>query len=136
MTMLNRLDHVGVVVANLDQAMRFCSEVLGLEKTREFTWPERHLRAAFYSLGNAQIELIEIADPEQRRQRLGEGNVARIEHIAVGTDDINAAIERLRAAGVDFQGPAAHFGANLLAFTQADTSGGIVYQLIQPAPQG
>ena len=128
------LDHVGIVVADLAQARSFVEEVLGLECTDAEAFPDRGLEVAFFALGNAKLELIEVTDPEARRKRLGD-NVARIEHIAIKVDDVESTVERLRGFGVKTTTEAAVFGVGALSYwTQAETSGGVGYQFLERPP--
>ncbi|MFI6054533.1 VOC family protein [Streptomyces violascens] len=131
--MLKHIDHIGVVVDDLFRAKKFL-ESLGMTLELEREVPERHVKAAFYGCGNgARIELIQPTTGEARERRLGAGNKARIEHIAVEIDeDIETAMSAIRGLGVDFvaQQPVAIDG-NLNAFTQPNTSEGIQFQLVQ-----
>src|SRR4051794_4373170 len=100
---LKRLDHIGVIVANLDAARVLLERDFGLVSVREVERPE--LRAAFFRCGNADIELIEILDADMRKQRLGDAPDARVEHIAIevaGIDDVLAVLGRL---GITTTGP-------------------------------
>jgi methylmalonyl-CoA/ethylmalonyl-CoA epimerase len=128
--MLKRIDHVGVIVDDLAQARAFV-ESLGMELDRELDRPD--LRAAFYRVGDgSMIELIEVTTDEGRRTRLGEGNTARIEHIAVEVDDLGAALPALRGLGIDFNAPEpVAIGRNLNVWTLAETCDGVQYQFFQ-----
>ncbi|OLZ62609.1 hypothetical protein AV521_41560 [Streptomyces sp. IMTB 2501] len=131
--MLKRIDHVGVVVDDLFRAKKFL-ESLGLTFEFERELPERQVRAAFYRCGDGRIELIEPTTPEARARRLGEGNRARIEHIAVEVNEtITGAMEAVRGLGVDFTTPQpVAIDGNLNIFTRPDTCEGIQFQLVQP----
>ena len=98
--MLKRIDHVGIVVDDLEAAGRLLSDVLGMTLTRTVEIPERQLHAAFYRCGETDVELIQLDDPEARASRLGDGP-ARVEHIAIEVDGtIEEAAPRLAEAGV------------------------------------
>ena len=125
--MLQRLDHVGVIVENLEGAKRYFGDVLKLELTRELALP--NLRAAFYRCGDASIELIEVIDPAEREQRLGQGATARIEHLAFEVDRLEPVVEPLREAGMrtTTEQPRV-IGANRNYFTEADSTNGVMLQ--------
>ena len=127
--MLKRIDHVGVIVDNLEEAKRFLTD-MGLEFDRDLVLPGR-LRAAFYACGDTQIEVIEVDEPAERAQRLGDGT-ARMEHIAFEVDSLSTTMQALRGLGVDTTTaePVA-VGANLNYWTQADSCDGVQYQLIE-----
>lgn len=129
-SMLKRIDHIGVIVDDLAQARRFV-ESLGMELDRELQRPD--LNAAFYKQGDgSMIELIEPTTEEGRERRLGEGNKARIEHIAFQVDDLSSSIDALRGLGVDFNSEApVQIGRNLNVWTLPETSEGVQYQFFQ-----
>ena len=127
--MLKRIDHVGVIVDDLEEAKRFLAD-MGLRFDRDLVMPGR-LRAAFYACGDTQIEVIEIDDPTERAQRLGDGR-ARMEHIAFEVDSLSTTLQALRGLGVDTTtADAVAVGANLNYWTKADTCDGVQYQLIE-----
>ncbi|MEU4846751.1 VOC family protein [Streptomyces gilvosporeus] len=131
--MLKRIDHIGVIVDDLFRAKKFL-ESLGMTLHLEREIPERQVKAAFYDVGDgARIELIEPTSPEARERRLGQGNKARIEHIAVETDDdIDTVIAAVRGLGVDFVAPQpVAIDGNLNAFTRPHTSEGIQFQFVE-----
>ncbi len=132
--MLKRLDHVGVIVDDLEEASRFLAG-MGMQHDRDLEVPGR-LKAAFYRCGDAKVEVIEIIDPGERAKRLG-SEKARIEHIALEVDDLTTTVRALEGLGVRTQTPdPIRVGPNLNFWTVADTCDGVVYQLLQRQPPG
>ena len=135
-----RFDHVGVLVEDLEQAKAFARDVLGLgAPEREFEAPEHGLAGAFFSLGQGELELFTLDNA--RDARLPEGAPARIDHVAVRVDDLDAERARLGEGGVRFTGPALPAevaepvelrGVRHL-WTDPQTSGGYRLQLIEEA---
>ena len=127
--MLKRLDHVGVIVDDLQEASRFLTG-MGMQHDRDLEVPGR-LKASFYSCGEALVEVIEISEPGERAKRLG-SEKARIEHIAIEVDDLTTTLQALEGLGVRTQtSDPIRIGTNLNFWTVADTCDGVVYQLIQ-----
>jgi methylmalonyl-CoA/ethylmalonyl-CoA epimerase len=130
--MRGRIHHVGIVVADLADAGRFLEDVLGfhLEATQKL--PEAQIDAGFFAIGDgAQVELLQLGDPEARAQRLGEGNVGRLDHIAIEVDDVDAVREELRPAGVRMQSEEPRRTSLARSyFTRPETTGGVVYQFL------
>jgi catechol 2,3-dioxygenase-like lactoylglutathione lyase family enzyme len=127
-----RIHHVGIAVADLASARRFLEGALGFRLETSYSAPEGSVEAGFFSLaGGVQVELFQLGDPEARARRLGEGNVGRLEHIAIEVDDVELARDELRSAGVEMQGdrPALSKMARSY-FTRPETTGGVVYQLL------
>ncbi len=95
--MLKRIDHVGVVVDDLEQARQFLAAI-GMRHNRDLEIPGR-LRASFYACGEVEIEVLEISEPEERSRRLGSAS-ARIEHIAIEVDSLGKTLMDLTKLGV------------------------------------
>ena len=133
---LTDIDHIGVLVADLDEARRFVEDTLGLEIEREAEPPELGLRLAFFRCGRALIELYELTSPDSPMQPLAEGSSVRMDHIAVRVDDIRGTAEQLRRGGVRMRDVGSgdeplRLGPNLNYWTLAESSGGVAYQLIE-----
>ena len=127
--MLKRIDHVGVIVDDLDEANRFLWQ-LGLQLDRDLQIAGR-LRAAFYACGDTQLEVIEIHEPTERAQGLGDAT-ARIEHVAFEVDSLGTTLEALPVLGVEMPtSDPLSVGANLNLWTKAETCDGVQYQLIE-----
>lgn len=130
--MLKRIDHVGVVVDDLDQAMSFLGGALGLPLSRTFNSAELNFRAAFFRSGDVDIELIQLFDEKARARRLGTGP-ARVEHIAIEVEGpVEDAVSQLGAKGIEMDAPAAlDTGPTRSFWTRPETSNGIVFQFLQ-----
>jgi len=135
MTQIRELDHVGVMVADLDAAAAFLSETLGLELEREAEVPALDVRARFYRCGPVLIEIFQPNDPAVAERELG-GAPAKVEHLALRVESLPDALRELGDQGVQylFDEPI-ETGPNLSNYTVAPTSAGIVYQLFAPKPE-
>jgi methylmalonyl-CoA/ethylmalonyl-CoA epimerase len=125
---LRRLDHVGVIVDDLDEATRLLL-AFGLEVGE--TIEADDLRVAFFKCGDASIELIEPLTADLRATRLGEGNRARIEHIALEVGDLAAALTALGALGVRPNAPPRYLPDRSMFWTEPETSDGIMFQFVE-----
>lgn len=125
-----RLDHVGIVVDDLEAAKLFVGGVLGLEMTNEVAIAAAKMKAAYFRCGEVEVELLELGDPEARKARLGAGVKANIEHVALEVDALESTITDLNARGVGTTNPQPVLGG-LGAWTDPATSSGIRFQLIQ-----
>ena len=133
--MLKRIDHIGVVVADMPSARAFVEGVLGFEYRREVRLAEGDVHGVFFGLGDTLIELIEVGDPALRQTRLGGANQARIEHIAIQVDDLAATVGELRKHGVTTTRPEAlEAGPGLHYWTNPNSSAGVQYQFSAPKP--
>jgi methylmalonyl-CoA/ethylmalonyl-CoA epimerase len=130
---LKRIDHVGVIVANLEHARALVEEGLGLRPMRHVNRDD--LKATFFQCGAADIELIEITDPDIRKQRLGDGNEARVEHIAFEVDSLKDLLVALETLGIE-TGEAQVSAAYTAVLTKPGTSGGIMFQFLEKPRAG
>ncbi len=127
-----RLDHIGVVVADLPATCELMKELFGLQPTRTVEVDSKNLTAVFFDFGGVAIEFIELRDASARRQRLGDAGMARIEHIALRVEDLAAAVENLRRAGVVMTDPApVEAGGRRSHWTDPATSGGVMFQVCE-----
>ena len=129
---LNRVDHIGIVVDNIEEAKALLGQGFGLEAGP--TVEREDLCTAFFTCGDVSIEVIEIVDLEARRSRLGEHQRARIEHIAIEVDDLNATRRALEALGVQPKAPPRLSGSRLTFWTEPESSDGVMYQFVEKNP--
>jgi catechol 2,3-dioxygenase-like lactoylglutathione lyase family enzyme len=130
---LKRIDHVGIVVADLDEHVAQL-EALGLTLAR--TNENEESFALYYGCGDASVELIDVRDSDARRRRLPGVEQARIEHIAFEVDDLEEVRELLEARGIEVTWPPFPSGTAQMIWTTAESSGGVQYQfLVRPAPE-
>jgi catechol 2,3-dioxygenase-like lactoylglutathione lyase family enzyme len=125
------MHHVGIVVRDLDRAEAFATGVLGLPVAKRLASEELGMRAVFLTCGPALVELVEFADQQVVQARLGDRDAA-IDHVALEVGDLEATMRALAEHGVatQFAEPAVT-PAGRTNFTTADTSAGVVWQLLE-----
>lgn len=101
-----RVDHVGIAVNGIDQALPFLTETLKLQKLgKPASIAEQQLSVQFVKCGDGKLELLAPEDGAGPVQgfldRRGEG----LMHVCLEVDDIHQEFERLRALGVRFADP-------------------------------
>jgi len=124
-----RIAHVGIAVANIAEALPFYRDVLGLEPGPR----ERADGAAIVSLtfGDVDIELLEPVDPEGPIAKFLAKRGPGIHHVCYRVPDLDAALNRARAAGyrlVD-EIPRRGAGGRRIAFLHPKATGGILLEL-------
>jgi methylmalonyl-CoA/ethylmalonyl-CoA epimerase len=125
---LKRLDHIGVVVDDLDSRAGLLTEQFGLEPDGGADHDD--LRIAFFKSGDARVELIEPVAPAAREARLG-GGATRIEHISFEVEDLDETLLALAALGIEITAPPRVAAGNRSVWTVPATSGGIMFQFQQ-----
>jgi catechol 2,3-dioxygenase-like lactoylglutathione lyase family enzyme len=143
---LTGVHHIGILVADLAQAEAFATEVLGLRVARRMTLPEESTEAVLLDCGGVRIELIAIGDPDVRARRARVPDAAaEIEHVALAVDDLDAEARRLADHGLRLTAVPGHaeevdaplaIGGTRSLFSVPDTSGGLVWQLIEDGGAG
>src|SRR5204862_4147022 len=91
------LDHVGIAVANLSDALAFYRDGLGLEVEAPEEVASQRVRAHFLPVGAASLELLEATAPESAIAKYIEKRGPGLHHITLRVDDIDAALVHLKA---------------------------------------
>ncbi|MPM58169.1 hypothetical protein SDC9_104998 [bioreactor metagenome] len=126
-----RLDHVGIAVKDLEQAKKFYTEVLGMTAMGEEVVEQQKVKVCFIPCGDSEVELLESTSPDGPIAKFIEKNGEGIQHVAIRVDDINAALEDLKAKGVRLidQEPRYGAGGASIAFIHPKATGGILLEL-------
>lgn len=128
-----RLDHIGIAVRGLDEALRFFRDSLGLEVSGIEQVADQRVRVAWLPAGESALELIEPTGPESPIARFLERRGPGLHHITLAVPDIEAALEHLRARGVRLidERPRAGAGGHLIAFIHPSSTHGVLIELKQ-----
>ena len=93
------LDHVGIAVQDVQAALAFYRDALGLEVHDTEEVMAQRVRAHFIPVGGPALELLEGTDPESVITRYVERRGPGLHHITLRVDDIQAALSHLKARG-------------------------------------
>ena len=101
-SLLTRIDHVGIAVPDLDAAVEFYSRAFGLTKVHEEVNEEQGVREAMLAVGDSGscIQLLAPLSPESTIAKFLDRSGPGIQQVAYAVDDVQAAADALRAAGV------------------------------------
>ena len=128
-----KIDHIGIAVKSLTEAVKVYQEAIGLSVSGYDEIDDQGVRVAMLSIGESRIELLEPtrADSpiEKFMSKRGEG----IHHIAVRVDNIEEALERLKAAGARLIDSAPRRGAHdtRVAFIHPSSTHGVLLELVE-----
>lgn len=130
------IDHLGIAVRSLEEALRFYEDILGMALTARETVPTEHVNVAMLPAGGdphaPRIELLEPSDAESTIAKFLEKRGPGLHHIALRVDNLPAALDRLRHAGARLLNePRAGAGGHTYVFVHPASTGGVLLELIQ-----
>jgi methylmalonyl-CoA/ethylmalonyl-CoA epimerase len=132
-----RLDHIGVAVEDLDEAIALYGERLGMPLQHRETVEEQGVEAVLLGVGASHVELLRPLGPDTAVGKFLARSGPGLHHVAYGTDDIEAALESVRGAGlrlIDEQ-PRTGIRGSRVAFLHPKSTGGVLTELVE-APEG
>jgi methylmalonyl-CoA/ethylmalonyl-CoA epimerase len=138
--MFTAIDHVGVAVPDLDEAIAFYRDTLGLALVHEETNEEQGVREAMMAVGDSGscVQLLAPLTPDSTIARFLDRNGPGLQQVAYRVDDVEATAVTLRAKGVRLLYDAARRGTagSRVNFIHPKDAGGVLVELVQPAGGG
>jgi methylmalonyl-CoA epimerase len=130
------IDHFGIAVRTLEEAVRFYEQTLGMQVSRRETVAAERVNVAMLPAGEGarspRIELLEAAGPDSTIAKFIQKRGPGLHHIALRVDDLAAAVERLRHEGARLLNePRAGAGGHTYVFVHPASAGGVLLELIQ-----
>jgi LAO/AO transport system kinase len=128
-----QLDHIGIAVKDLDAAMAFYRDALGLELAETEDVASQRVRAHFIEVGGPKLELLEATSPDSPIAKYIDKRGPGIHHITLRVKDIHAALARLKEKGVRLVDESPRPGAEgaLVAFIHPSAAHGVLVELKQ-----
>ncbi|HXF03972.1 MAG TPA: methylmalonyl-CoA epimerase [Blastocatellia bacterium] len=128
-----KIDHIGIAVRSLDEALAFFSDALGLQCTGRETVAEQGVRVAFLPVGESRLELLEPIHEDSPVGRFLRKRGEGIHHICLMVDDIDVALADLRARNVRLVDETPRCGAEgrKIAFLHPSSSHGVLIELVE-----
>ncbi|MFL6248348.1 MAG: methylmalonyl-CoA epimerase [Thermoanaerobaculia bacterium] len=132
---MTRLDHIGIAVRSLASAKIY--EDLGLTIDHVETVETQRVKTAFLSVGDANLELLEPTSPDSPIAKFIEKRGEGIHHICLRVENIEAHLERLKAAGYRLINEAPVPGAHgcRVAFLHPSAANGVLIELSEKNPE-
>jgi methylmalonyl-CoA epimerase len=127
------LDHIGIAVSNISEALAFYRDALGLEVETPEDVPSQRVRAHFIPVGESAIELLEATTEDSPIAKYVGKRGPGLHHITLRVDDIEAALARLKARGVRLidETPRAGAHGSRVAFVHPSSAHGVLIELTQ-----
>lgn len=130
---MEKLEHIGIAVKNMDQSNMLFASLLGMEHYKVEEVESEGVRTSFFDIGGVKIELLEAlhADSPIARHidKRGEG----VHHLAFSVQDIFQSIQSYKEKGFELINDAPKMGADnkLICFLHPKTTGGVLIELCQ-----
>lgn len=131
--MTSKIDHIGIAVANLDEAVKLYTEVLGLEVHGTETVEEQKVKVAFLPIGDTEVELLESTDPDGPIAKFIEAKGQGVQHIAFRVSNINEALAVMKEKGMRLIDEKPRYGAGgaKIAFLHPKSTNGVLIELCE-----
>ncbi len=129
------IDHVAIVVKDLDSTLRFYTDILGFKELYREVIYDQGVEAVGLESGDSSVELLRPLDANSPVARYRGDAPAKLHHTAYRVADIEAALSLLKSRGVRLIDERPRRGAhgNLIAFLHPKSTGGVLIELCQPA---
>jgi methylmalonyl-CoA epimerase len=130
--MTKRIHHIALVVRNLDEALVFYRDKLGLHVHKIETVEEQGVKAALLNLENTEIELLEPLSAESGVGRFLERRGEGLHHVCFTTPDIRAEMASLRDRQVELLDEEPRYGlAGVICFMHPRAHAGVLVELVE-----
>jgi LAO/AO transport system kinase len=126
------IDHLGIAVSSLEEALRFYETGLGMPAAARETVEHEQVRVAMLPVGDSRIELLEPTEDSSTVGRFLARRGPGLHHVALRVPDLAATIEKLEKNGARLIGkPQQGAGGHLYVFVHPESAGGVLWEIIQ-----
>ena len=132
--MPEKISHIGIAVASIEEATPFYRDVLGMEFEGTEVVAEQKVKVAFFAVGESRIELLEPTADDSPVAKFLEKNGPGVHHVAYEVSDLEQRLTALKAEGVRLIDESPRTGAHntRIAFMHPKASGGVLTELCEP----
>jgi methylmalonyl-CoA/ethylmalonyl-CoA epimerase len=130
---MEKLEHIGIAVKNLDQANQLFAQILGKPHYKIEEVASEGVKTSFFEIGGVKIELLEASRPDSPIAKFIEKKGEGIHHLAFEVKDIQARIAEYAGKGFTPLSPEAKTGADnkKICFLHPKTTGGVLIELCE-----
>jgi methylmalonyl-CoA epimerase len=131
---LSTIDHVGIAVHDIDEALAVYRDTLGMPLVHRETVTEQGVDAALLDIGDGHIELLQPLGPDTAVGKFLERRGPGLHHVAYRVADVAATLDALRAAGLRLidETPRAGIRGSRVAFVHPASCGGVLTEIVEP----
>jgi methylmalonyl-CoA/ethylmalonyl-CoA epimerase len=130
---IKRIDHIAVIVEDLETTLGFWRDALGIELTGVEEAAEEAARVAFLPVGGSQVELVEPTVMDSSLKRFLERRGPGMHHICLEVDDLQGMLDQLRERGVQLVNETPRIGSEgrKYAFIHPKSAFGVMVELYE-----
>jgi methylmalonyl-CoA/ethylmalonyl-CoA epimerase len=134
--MIKRIDHIAIVVEDIDAALGFWRDALGLDLTHVEDVPDQNAAVAFLPTGASEVELVKPTSANSGIARFLARRGPGMHHICFEVDDIEHTLAELKARGVRLidETPTLGTGGKKIAFIHPESTHGVLVELYELTP--
>jgi methylmalonyl-CoA epimerase len=131
--MIEKYDHVGMVVANTEETLAVLSRLFGFQPAESLAFPEAGFKSTLISRSEVTLELIEPVGTQGIIQKFVEKRGGGLHHISIRVSSLEEEVKRLRAEGVQFMSeePVPVTDDSKIIFIHPRSAGGLLIELVQ-----
>jgi methylmalonyl-CoA epimerase len=129
-----RIDHIGVAVEDLDAAIELYNQRFDMGEQHREVVEEQGVEAVLLEIGEGHVELLKPLGPDTAVGRFLAAKGPGLHHVAYQTDDIDAALEQVKAAGLQLidETPRTGIRGSRVAFLHPKATGGVLTEIVEP----
>jgi len=133
--MFGRIDHIGVAVEDLDEAVTVYRDLLGMREQHRETVEEQGVDAVLLEIGGGHVELLSPLGSGTPVGKFLKRKGPGLHHVAYQTDDIDTRLGELRGQGVRLldEEPRIGIRGSRVAFVHPNSTGGVLTEIVEPA---
>jgi methylmalonyl-CoA/ethylmalonyl-CoA epimerase len=133
MAKITGINHIALVVPEVEQALKFWRDILGLPLQGVHDVPEQASRIAFLPVGGGDVELVEPTMPDSGVAKFLQKRGPGFHHVCFETDDLDGMIDLLKGKGIRLIGekPSTGSGGQRMIFVHPESAGGVLVELYE-----
>lgn len=132
--MIKRINHIGIVVRNIEDALDLYTNTLGFKSAKILIAKEAGAKTVMIFQGDVTLELTQPIDPKSGIQKFLDTRGEGIHHISLEVDDIKEEISSLESKGVRcINREPVYFEGHFVSFVHPKSTRGVLIELIQRA---
>jgi len=133
--LFGRIDHIGVAVEDIDAGLALYGDSFEMELAHRETVESQGVEAVLLDVGEGHVELLAPLGPDTPVGKYLAKNGPGLHHVAYAVDDIDAALEKIAAAGIQLidSEPRVGIRDSRVAFLHPRSTGGVLTEIVEPA---